>query len=121
MPNPSAAQAKEDADAIPAHAVEVVEATKPLRESKEWLMNSNHPLNKELEKLIPPRRLRRLPKMPEKKWKEWPINKKRMLPTRKSQTLETKPPRKPIRPPQVLVPEVLLMPPSRRLKMLPRH
>ena len=122
MPKPSirpdaAAADKTNVDA----ALETMVAIKPSRESKEWLMNSRTPPSKELEKLIPPRRLRRLPKMPEKKWKEWPINKKRMLPTRKSQTLETKPPRKPIRPPQVLVPEVLLMPPSRRLKMLPRH
>ena len=122
MPKPSirpdaAAVDKTNADA----ALVAMVAIKPSKESKEWLMNSRTPPSKELEKLIPPRRLRRLPKMPEKKWKEWPINKKRMLPTRKSQTLETKPPRKPIRPPQVLVPEVLLMPPSRRLKMLPRH
>ena len=122
MPKPSirpdaAAVDKTNADA----ALVAMVAIKPSRESKEWLMNSRTPPSKELEKLIPPRRLRRLPKMPEKKWKEWPINKKRMLPTRKSQTLETKPPRKPTRPPQVLVLEVLLMPPSRRLKMLPRH
>lgn len=120
MPNPSAAQAKEDADAIPAHAVEVVEATKPLRESKEWLMNSNHPLNKELEKLIPPRRSRRLLMMPEKKWKEWPTNKKKMLPTKRFQMLEIKPLRKPTKLP-LEVPEVLLVMPSKKLRMLPRH
>jgi len=58
---------------------------------------------------------------PEKKWKEWLTNKRRMLPTRRSLMLVTKPPRKPIRLPEVLELEVLLMPPSRKLRMLPSH
>ena len=120
---------KEDhhADAQDQLAAQVADATEemveinPSRESREWSMNSRHQPKTEPEKPRLPRKLKLLLIMPEKKWKEWPINKKRMLPTRKSQTLETKPPRKPIRLPQVLVLEVLLMPPSRRLKMLPRH
>jgi len=100
-----------------AHVVET-RVTRPLRESKEWLMNSKPQLRLELEKLILPRKLRRLPKMQEKKWKEWPTNKKRMLLTRKLLMQETKPLRKQRRLLQVLELVLLPMPLSRKLKTL---
>jgi len=61
----------------------VIMVINPSKESEEWLMNLNHLPNKELERLRQPKRLRKLLKMLERKWKRWPISKKKKLPTRK--------------------------------------
>ena len=58
--------------------------------------------------------------MPEKKWKEWPINKKRMLLTKRSPMPVTKPLRRPRKLPVELVPVLPLTLLSRKLRMLPR-
>lgn len=121
MPKPSIRPDAAAADKINADAALVaMVAIKPSRESKEWSMNSRHQLKTEQEKPRLPRKSRRLPMMPEKKWKEWPTNKKKMLPTKRFQMLEIKPLRKPTKLP-LEVPEVLLVTPSKKLRMLPRH
>ena len=120
MPKPSTDAQIPTVDAKPAHVVETV-VTRQLRESREWSMSSRPQLRTELERPRQLRRSRRQLRTPEKKWKEWLTNKKRMLPTRRSLMLETKLLRKQRRLPEVLEPVVLLMPLSRKLRMLPSH